>query len=97
MIDPEKLGLNDGHIFSVRFVKRTNGEVRHMLCQTGVTKHLKGGDKAYDASSKGLLSVYDVQKGGYRSIPLESIIQVDHHKTTTPGPLFGQIQTEEAA
>ena len=97
MIDPNTLDLNDGHIFSVHFVKRTNGEVRHMLCRTGVTKYLKGGGKSYDAASKSLLTVYDVQKQGYRSVPLEAIIQIDHHGTTTPGPLFSQTQTEEAA
>jgi hypothetical protein len=97
MMNPDELNLNDGRIFGVYFVKRTTGEVRHMVCRTGVTKHLKGGNKAYDAASKLLLTVYDVQKEGYRSIPLDAVIQIEHHGTVTPGPLFDQFQAEEVA
>lgn len=97
MMNPDELNLNDGRIFGVYFVKRTTGEVRHMVCRTGVTKHLKGGDKSYDAAAKKLLTVYDVQKEGYRSIPLDAVIQIEHHGTVTPGPLHGQVQIEEAA
>jgi hypothetical protein len=97
MMNPDELNLNDGRIFGVHFVKRTTGEVRHMVCRTGVTKHLKGGDKSYDAAAKKLLTVYDVQKEGYRSIPLDAVIKIEHHGTVTPGPLFDQFQAEEVA
>lgn len=71
-----KEAVDDGHIFSVEFVKRTTGEERHMLCRIGVKSHLKGGTKKFSDTEKNLLTVFDVQKNGYRSIPLENIIRV---------------------
>lgn len=65
-----------GTIFSVGFIKRTNGEFRHMVCRLGVHKHLQGGDRAYDPVEKGLLAVYDVVSRGYRSIPLENVVWI---------------------
>lgn len=65
-----------GRIFSVTFTKRTTGEVREMVCRTGVTAHLKGGEAAYSFSEKMLLSVYDLQKAGYRAVPLDAIISL---------------------
>ena len=47
-----------------------------MQCRMGVKKHLKGGDKAYDAKSKGLLTVYDLNAKGYRSIPVENVLRL---------------------
>ena len=60
-------------LFRVDFLKRTTGEMRTMVCRFGVTKHLKGGKRAYDFGDKGLLSVYDINKQGYRSIPIDNI------------------------
>lgn len=61
-----------GKIFSVLFQKK-DGTLRKMVCRTGVTKHLKGGELAYDPIEKGLLSVYDMQAQGYRMINLRTI------------------------
>jgi len=74
-----KQAVQDGTIFSVDFIKRTTGEERHMVCRLGVKSHLKGGKKAFDDQEKNLLTVYDVQKSGYRSIPLDAIIRVKIH------------------
>ena len=71
-----KEAVDDGHIFSVDFIKRTTGETRHMVCRIGVKSHLKGGKKSFSDTEKNLLTVFDVQKNGYRSIPLENIIRV---------------------
>ncbi len=65
--------VSDGAIFYVEFIKRTTGERRMMRCRTGVKKHLKGGVMAYNSVSKGLLSVFDMNAKGYRSIPVEAI------------------------
>ena len=70
------LKQTEGRIFSVRFTKRTTGEVRDMVCRTGVKAHLKGGEAAYSFSEKMLLSVFDMEKGGYRAIPLDAIISL---------------------
>lgn len=63
-------------IFSCRFVKRTTGQERLMVCRLGVTKHLSGGEPTYSPSSKGLLPVWDTQRRAYRSIPLDAIISI---------------------
>ncbi len=67
---------SDGKIFSVTFVKRTTGEIRTMTCRLGVTKHLKGGDKAYSPKDYDLVTVFDMQKQGYRSIPIDAILDL---------------------
>jgi hypothetical protein len=65
-----------GKVFSVVFVKRTTGEEREMVCRQGVTKHLAGGEAAYNFSEKKLIPVYDMRVEGYRSIPVEGIIRI---------------------
>lgn len=65
--------VSDGSIFNVKFVKRSSGDLRSMTCRTGVQKHKKGGTKPFSDSAKGLLTVFDMQSKGYRSIPLEGI------------------------
>ncbi len=65
--------VSDGGIFSVEFIKRTDGSLRKMVCRLGVKKHLKGGTKAYDTKKQNLLTVFDMEKKGYRSIPVEAV------------------------
>jgi len=65
--------VSDGAIFSVEFIKRSNGELRKMVCRLGVKKHLRGGAKAYDSKQHNLLTVFDMESAGYRSIPVDSI------------------------
>lgn len=63
-------------IFSVEFTKRSTGELRLMNCRRKVLSHLTGGDAAYDAPSKNLMVVFDMNKNQYRSLPLEGIVRV---------------------
>jgi len=65
--------VSDGKIFHIEFIKRTTGELRKMRCRLGVTKHLKGGTKKYNPKTKQLLTVFDMEARGYRSIPVEGI------------------------
>jgi len=65
---------SNGKMFGILFEKRTDGSLREMNCRTGVTKHLKGGQSTI--RNKNLISVYDVQKAGYRCIPHEGIRQL---------------------
>ena len=74
--------VRDGKTFSVVFTKRTTGEQRHMVCRLGVKKHLKGGDAAYDAKAHDLLPVFDMEKGGYRSIPVDAVQRITVHGQT---------------
>lgn len=70
------LKATNGRFFRATFVKRTNGQERVLVGRTGVTKHLTGGDKRYSFSAKNLLSVWDVQAKGYRTVPLDALISL---------------------
>lgn len=64
----------DGRVFTVKFVKRTNHEVRTMNARLGVKKYLAGGEKKFSDAEKGLITVFDMQVGGYRSFPVDNVI-----------------------
>lgn len=76
--------IRPGRFFSVVFVKRTTGELRTMICRTGVTKYLVGGELNYDPEEKGLIIVWSPDsKGkhgpkdvGYRAVPYMRITQI---------------------
>jgi len=61
-----------GCFFTACFIKK-DGTMRIMNCRTGVKKHLKGGTMGYDALSKGLLPVYDMEKKAYRVVNLDTL------------------------
>lgn len=68
-----------GKIFSLVFTKRTDGSERHMVCRLGVYAPLAYGEHkgpAYDAASKGLLTVWDMEKRSYKNIPLDAITKI---------------------
>jgi hypothetical protein len=61
--------------FTVTFVKRETGETRVMNCRKGVRSKGSGGLK-FDPAKKRLVSVFDMQKGGFRFISLDEIRRV---------------------
>ena len=71
----------NGHIFTVEFYKRSNGELRKMNCRRGVQKGVKGVGLKFDPNEKNLLVVYDMQKinegkdekGAFRMINLSDL------------------------
>ena len=68
--------LGNGRFFSVKFIKRTNGMVRLLNGRTGVHK-TKGADAPrYNDEDYDLITVWDVQKQGYRKIPADSVLEV---------------------
>lgn len=71
----EAIDNSKGRIFSVLFVKKDLTE-RKMICRIGVKKHLRSGDLPYDPISKGLVSVFDMEKQEYRMINLKTIINI---------------------
>jgi len=73
---------DDPTIFSVTFIKRTNGELRKMVCRRGVRKSLHGGDAPYSFSENKLLPVYDIQKEQYRTVASESVQELKLHGET---------------
>ena len=67
---------NKDQFFSVVFLKK-NGEVSPMNCRLGVKKHLKGGKLSYNTKERNNLIVFDMQKEGYRTINLDTLINVN--------------------
>ena len=66
------ISYNSGRIFSVKFAK-TDGSERKMVCRKGVRKGLTGKGARYNPIERGLITVYDVQKGGYRMINFDTL------------------------
>jgi len=58
-----------GRFISVDFVKM-NGELRTMVCKVD--------SRALDRLDKDIVTVFDVQKGGYRSFNINSVIYLSH-------------------
>ena len=71
-----KILNSNGRVFTVGFVKRTNGEERRMNARLGVKKHLKGGEIGYNPKAHRLISVFDMQKNGYRMINTDTIFSL---------------------
>lgn len=72
--------IKSGKFVTVIFEKRTDKSVRILNGRIGVTKHLAGGNKAFSDSEKNLITIYDQQASGYRSIPIENILYVNGKK-----------------
>lgn len=71
----EKIKETNGNIFSVWYEKtRSDNSIRKINCRLNVVKHLTGTGKAAPASAK-VLTVYDMQKMGYRSLAFEGLIE----------------------
>ncbi len=51
---------DDNKIFSVKFIKRTDGQVRLMQCRKGVSKFVKGGGQKVDPKHN-LVVVFDME------------------------------------
>lgn len=74
----------DGKAVTVTFTRRTDdpktgakkGDVRVLNGRLGVKKHLKGGTMAYNPADYKLLTIFDMQKQGYRTIPLDTVSEV---------------------
>lgn len=71
----EKIKETKGKIFSVEFVKK-DGSNRKMVCRTGVKKGTSGVGMKYNPIEKGLLPVFDMQKGAFRMINLKTITKL---------------------
>jgi len=72
----------NGRVFSACYVKRSDGKERVANGRFNVVAHLKGGERAYKPSDYKLVTYYDTNSAGYRSIPLDALkwVQVDGEK-----------------
>ena len=71
-----KMRKAKGKIFTIKFKKRSTGEVRTMNCRTGVTKDVKGIGLKYSRKEHNLFGVFDMQKQQHRSVNLDSLISL---------------------
>lgn len=72
----QKIRDTKGKMFTVTFIKKSNGEKRTMNARLGVKAYLRGGVLPYDPNTKGLIPVYDIQTKGYRMINIQGIINL---------------------
>lgn len=66
-------------IFGVTFRRRSDGELRNMVCRLSAPSYVKGEHglgRAYDPIEYGLLTVFDMQRHGWRSVPVENVIRL---------------------
>ena len=63
----------DNRMFSLQFIKK-DGTKRIMLARFNVTKGLTGKGAKYNAEDYNLMTVYDMNKSSYRSVPLDRLI-----------------------
>lgn len=66
--------FDDGTIFSVVFQKR-DGTLRRMVCRTGVTSHLKGGEATYDKNPDNI-GVFDLEANEYRCFNGHRVLRI---------------------
>jgi len=71
-----------GHFFRATFIKKTNNELREMVCRFGVKKYVNGKGMKYDPLSKGYLPVWDSEKMDYRMINLNTLLTIHYSGTT---------------
>ena len=65
----------DGKIASAEFIKK-DGSLRKMVFRTKVTKGVTGEGMKYNPSDYGLRTVFDMQKGAFRHINLETVTTI---------------------
>ncbi len=63
-------------IFSVTFLKRSDGSVRQLTGRLNVKKHVLGRGAAYNPSEHNLITVFELKTGQYRSIPVDGILEL---------------------
>lgn len=68
-------------IFSVEFYKK-DGTYRKMRARFGVSKGVTGKGLSYDPLERGMISVYDMEKKGFRLIKVDRIECIKVKKQT---------------
>jgi hypothetical protein len=74
----------NGQFFTVEFIKK-DGALRIMNCRTGVKKYLSNNGKTIKITNpidNGILRVYDIPKGDYRSINLDTVKKINFNKVS---------------
>ena len=66
----------NGKFFSVKFRKRSTGEIREMVCRLGVIRGVTGAGHKFDPDALGLITVWDALELAFRMIPVEGLLAV---------------------
>jgi len=65
-----------GKLFAATFIKK-NGEIRNMVARMGVRRAKGTGTYSHTRDlTRSNVTVWDVQKGEYRAIPLDRVISI---------------------
>ena len=62
----------NGRFFSAVFIKK-DGKKRLMICRTKVKKYVKGVGLRFKPQNKGLMTIFDLTKGEYRFLNLNTL------------------------
>lgn len=73
-----ELLLDTGYFFSVTFIKRTTGKLRRLTTRGHIHKERDGNGKNYRDEDYGLITLYDIHKRDWRSVPKENIIAINN-------------------
>jgi hypothetical protein len=79
VVATELINKSKGKIFTATFLKK-NGELRKMNCRLGVSKGVNGKGMSYNPTLKALKPVFDMQVKEWRTINLESIMELSINK-----------------
>ncbi len=79
VVATELINKSKGKIFTATFLKK-NGELRKMNCRLGVSKGVNGKGMNYNPTLKALKPVFDMQVKEWRTINLESIMELSINK-----------------
>ena len=79
VVATELINKSKGKIFTATFLKK-NGELRKMNCRLGVSKGVNGKGMNYNPTLKALKPVFDMRIKEWRTINLESIMELSINK-----------------
>ena len=83
--------FEDGTIFSVVFQKK-DGSLRRMVCRTGVTAKLKGGDATYNMTDPDNYGVFDIEADDYRCFNVNRVVRIKGGGAETKACDLGEIE-----
>tara|TARA_A100001201_G_scaffold138264_1_gene129036 strand:+ start:2116 stop:2418 length:303 start_codon:yes stop_codon:yes gene_type:complete len=75
-----KIAINSNRIFRIDFTKKDN-TFRIMICRGGVKKGVTGKGLKYNPKDYNNAIVFDMQKDGFRTIPIERVHSLTYKKT----------------
>lgn len=76
MVELIRATADTGRIFNAVFIKRTDGDVRHMQARLNVIKGTKGVGLSFNPTEKQLIGCYEMPEGRFRLIPMDGLLSV---------------------